>query len=964
MKKLKTYSVFTILLFAAFVFIVNLASVDAEVIIYNEDTEQNPYCMNFSIDKESDFTISSITINGDEYDYDFDHALGPNNEDINSYEFRNSSKNYEIIIYAGKDSENHFPHVSTAGGFEDAGGTLTSLVNTAEDQNVVGDEYVFTINIGEGLYNGVHEGPTNEHHCSGFGITLSPNGPDITATTNGSVTGLMNVTINGENLAWHELSEEASPITFAINNSPMVFLEGENLTFTKNGNNEITSATTKEAVEMPYDYDSDTVTFHMNMDSTMRIEELTINGHEYATPYTREQRANVYDRDALCLVFDVPNVARDENGEYDVVINGLHLTSDDDLLTGGFGWNYSAEGDVDSASDRIPHGDIQFVSATYNNVEYTDVATMKAANGLFEWVQGTRKDHYEIGDRSGFGYAFFPVGTVATVKIIPDPGYQLLGLRDGGDEFTREDEPGVYTFDIHGYGKALGVDFQEVNNEVRVGIDAVSSGTIESDEQIEAGTLRLDVKDIGSMSPGREADFLAAAEEEDEALEREFFMDIDLYNTIYKGGSLDQNNNYESWDTPLNNLANNATITLELTDDFDGKDLKIVHEEHDAENNPTDYVVIDAAYDPDNNTVTFETNGFSTFALFSKNANNDNPNNPDNPDNPDDPEGPAEGYVRVSFNTAGADEDVEYQDILAGAKATEPNVELHKHGLVFGGWYVDDTFNAEFDFDSNVNESIELVAYWQVQVDFNSHGGSNVASKLIAEGTAVQKPDDPNYDDNDFLGWFEHEEDEDPFDFSTELYDNIELHAKWALPTEEQNESDEAGNEVTFEGPIGHTFELYVLDLDDVTDAVLAELTGGMSREDFEAAKEQIAEGLSDLGTMLLVYDISILDVESDELVEDVPVQIRIKMTDDMKAYNSFKLFCLSSGQDEIIDLTVQDGYLVGTLPHLSVYALMATTVEESSNTPKTGDNIMFYAGMLLVSALSAYGVMRYRKNN
>ena len=87
---------------------------------------------------------------------------------------------------------------------------------------------------------------------------------------------------------------------------------------------------------------------------------------------------------------------------------------------------------------------------------------------------------------------------------------------------------------------------------------------------------------------------------------------------------------------------------------------------------------------------------------------------------------------------------------------------------------------------------------------------------------------------------------------------------------------------------------------------------------------------------------------------------IKIKMTDEMKKYNTFKIIYVDMDDEgninteKPIDLKVEGNYLVGTLEHLSNYALTGSYVVPSNNSttnnPQTGDNIYMWFGMLLIS--------------
>ncbi len=70
-------------------------------------------------------------------------------------------------------------------------------------------------------------------------------------------------------------------------------------------------------------------------------------------------------------------------------------------------------------------------------------------------------------------------------------------------------------------------------------------------------------------------------------------------------------------------------------------------------------------------------------------------------------------------------------------------------------------------------------------VTFDSDGGSSVAAQRVQYDTAATEPDDPTKEDYTFDGWYLGE-DEEPFDFTTKITDDITLTAHWtAAATEE-----------------------------------------------------------------------------------------------------------------------------------------------------------------------------------
>ena len=126
---------------------------------------------------------------------------------------------------------------------------------------------------------------------------------------------------------------------------------------------------------------------------------------------------------------------------------------------------------------------------------------------------------------------------------------------------------------------------------------------------------------------------------------------------------------------------------------------------------------------------------------------------------------------------------------------------------------------------------------------------------------------------------------------------------------------------------------------------------------------DAITNATKDYGTLLSFYEIEVINDDGYQVHESLSkFNIKIKMTDEMKKYNTFKIICVDMDDEgninteKPIDLKVEGNYLVGTLEHLSNYVLTGSYVAPSGNSttnnPQTGDNIYIWFGMLLISVL------------
>ena len=284
------------------------------------------------------------------------------------------------------------------------------------------------------------------------------------------------------------------------------------------------------------------------------------------------------------------------------------IMSREQQFFGNFLWE-NDETDKDAAPDDIiGKGTISFVKAVYNGVTYNSVDDLNNNCGLTycNWSDGMVAPHDPDGST---GSAEFPVGTVLTIRLIPDAGYQLVSFGINGGAFEPQENIGEYTFTIRGGNAHLAADFEPVDNAVDTdAASAIEAGSIVIDgEEFDMGTARLDVSDV-ELTDEQVNNFENAAPS---GYSVSNYIDISLFNTVYKGSADD------SWDTQVTELGKAATITLQLEDGVDGSNIVIIHEKHDGT-----YEVIETTYDPVNNTITFTTDSFSNYALATKETSN------------------------------------------------------------------------------------------------------------------------------------------------------------------------------------------------------------------------------------------------------------------------------------------------------------------------------------------------------
>lgn len=330
-----------------------------------------------------------------------------------------------------------------------------------------------------------------------------------------------------------------------------------------------------------------------------------------------------------------------------------------------------------------------------------------------------------------------------------------------------------------------------------------------------------------------------------------------------------------------------------------------------------------------------------------------------------------DGQVTVSFETNGGSTiaDIVIDSGSTIAKPANPT----KDNYTFAGWYEDGTFEHEFNFNTPITENITIYANWEEIVNkhtvtFETNGGSNIDPVEVNEGSKVAEPNAPTKNGFVFDGWYEDEELTIEADFNEPIMEERTFYAKWG---KEYKLSDDDNNEAIFVEEPNQNLSLVITDLSNLTDDELEGMNPPMDRETYEAVIESITEAAKEYGTLITFLDISVLK-NNTEPVDVGQVRIKLRLTDEMKKYKSFKLVYLTTDnndnivldEDEAHTLTVEGDFLVGTLPHLSAYVLVGNnndntntstataTKTNNSKNPLTLDNIYLWIGLLLISVI------------
>lgn len=151
-------------------------------------------------------------------------------------------------------------------------------------------------------------------------------------------------------------------------------------------------------------------------------------------------------------------------------------------------------------------------------------------------------------------------------------------------------------------------------------------------------------------------------------------------------------------------------------------------------------------------------------------------------------------------------------------------------------------------------------------------------------------------------------------------------------------------------------YELKFVDIMTLTDEELEAYTS--NREEYEEILKIIKNNTKSYGNLLSVYAIEIASTNFGTY--SGKTEVKIKLTDEMKKYNTFKFIYLDENNNfkvvEIVDFKIEGDYLIGTLPHLSAYALVGSYVEQTN--PNTSDNIGLYIVLFGISVVGLTAIV------
>lgn len=232
---------------------------------------------------------------------------------------------------------------------------------------------------------------------------------------------------------------------------------------------------------------------------------------------------------------------------------------------------------------------------------------------------------------------------------------------------------------------------------------------------------------------------------------------------------------------------------------------------------------------------------------------------------------PTYEYYSVSFDADGGTPQPGTQTVREGLTAIEPVNQPTKDGFTFDGWYLGDEL---YDFDSPVNDDIELVAHWTpievpptgethtVTYDLNHDG--LIQTMSVSDGERALSFT-PTFDGYRFDGWFL---DDVAFDFSQRVRGDITLTANWTQIHTVTIDESEGGSFEPIDGEVVNGDSIRLPDATNGDKVLKGWDTDGDDKEDAQP------------GDLIEITDDTVLKPIWDDRTEDDPVQHRIIIVD------------------------------------------------------------------------------------
>lgn len=281
-----------------------------------------------------------------------------------------------------------------------------------------------------------------------------------------------------------------------------------------------------------------------------------------------------------------------------VVVNGTEVTATPDEFGA---WYYFEVADATSYDIKLSAGSSSVYTIAWDN-EGTLGTDAVVAHGKVEIVPAEGITDMTEDHTKGGHYAVNP-GTMVTIKLVPDYGYQLKSTDLNGATVAAGAQVSTFTFEMPSTNLHLAALFEQTPDQVDcTASDVVSNVSIgNGGNAVSSGNLRMTVADnnayttdVSSAVNGSSVTTVAS-------------VDLTLDNIVSQG-----NNAY--WTSNVTEFANPISVGLQLDAAAlsAGETYSVVRDHNGT------LTELGTTYDATTGTLTFDTNQFSTYTIVKK----------------------------------------------------------------------------------------------------------------------------------------------------------------------------------------------------------------------------------------------------------------------------------------------------------------------------------------------------------
>ena len=341
-------------------------------------------------------------------------------------------------------------------------------------------------------------------------------------------------------------------------------------------------------------------------------------------------------------------------------------------------------------------------------------------------------------------------------------------------------------------------------------------------------------------------------------------------------------------------------------------------------------------------------------------------------------------YHSITFDSNGGPE-VHKRYFIGEDKTEEPEVNMTREGYVFNGWYRNIDTLDRFEFGEPLTEDITLYAYYvegeedptfTVIYDLNGGHGPNgettlethqvgyvpfITTENFIDHMSVTPPEGKTLMGIEINGKFYEIDKGEGYELNKDTTYKYIWSGDEEEPEGKKYVLTTGDYEVEFTTGAEGDYSLEVFDILTLKKEELEAL--GVTEEQFNEILTTIKNNVKQYGNLLNIFAINVNNASGNNYSDGT--KFKLKLTDEMKKYNSFKFIYIDDENNfkvaDIVDFKIEGDYLVGTLPHLSIYALVGNVVEETNN-PKTEDSINKDIIMLSLSLVGLFSSITYVK--